>query len=51
MGVRGRNALDLLAFGSTTNDVVRRARCPVLVVHPRAAEPTGSGVATTAVRV
>jgi nucleotide-binding universal stress UspA family protein len=37
MGVRGRNAIDLLAFGSTTNAVVRRAECPVLVVHPLAA--------------
>jgi nucleotide-binding universal stress UspA family protein len=50
MGVRGRNALDLLALGSTTNDVVRRARCPVLVVHPLAADQPGPGVATTAVR-
>lgn len=38
MGVRGRGALDLLAFGSTTNDVVRRAACPVFVVHPKAAD-------------
>jgi nucleotide-binding universal stress UspA family protein len=36
MGVRGRGAVDLLAFGSTTNDVVRRAPCPVVVVHPKA---------------
>ena len=35
MGVRGRGAVDLLAFGSTTNAVVRRAPCPVLVVHPK----------------
>jgi nucleotide-binding universal stress UspA family protein len=34
IGVRGRNALDLMAFGSTTNEVIRRAQCPVLVVHP-----------------
>lgn len=34
MGVRGRGAIDLLAFGSTTNDVIRRATCPVLAVHP-----------------
>jgi nucleotide-binding universal stress UspA family protein len=39
MGVRGRGAIDLLAFGSTTNDVVRRATCPVLAVHPKAAQP------------
>lgn len=36
MGVRGRGAIDLLAFGSTTNDVIRRATCPVLAVHPHA---------------
>jgi len=33
MGVRGRNPVDLALFGSTTNHVVRGARCPVLVVH------------------
>ncbi len=36
MGVRGRGAIDLMAFGSTTNDVIRRATCPVLAVHPHA---------------
>ena len=30
MGVRGRNAIDLMLLGSTTNQVVRRATCPVL---------------------
>jgi nucleotide-binding universal stress UspA family protein len=30
MGVQGRNALDLMLFGSTTNQVVRLASCPVL---------------------
>jgi CPA2 family monovalent cation:H+ antiporter-2 len=30
MGVQGRNPLDLMLFGSTTNQVVRRATCPVL---------------------
>ena len=38
MGVRGRGAIDLLAFGSTTNDVIRRATCPVLAVHPHAVD-------------
>ncbi len=38
MGVRGRGAIDLMAFGSTTNDVIRRAGCPVLAVHPKAAD-------------
>jgi nucleotide-binding universal stress UspA family protein len=32
MGVHGRNPLDLMLFGSTTNQVVRRALCPVLTV-------------------
>lgn len=29
-GVRGRHAVDVMVFGSTTNQVVRRATCPVL---------------------
>jgi nucleotide-binding universal stress UspA family protein len=33
MGVRGRNPVDLVLFGSTTHHVVRGARCPVLVMH------------------
>lgn len=33
MGVQGRNALDVMLFGSTTNQVVRRATCPVLTVR------------------
>ena len=33
MGVQGRNALDLLLFGSTTNQVVRQAACPVLTLR------------------
>ena len=33
IGVHGRNPLDLLLFGSTTNQVVRRATCPVLTVR------------------
>ena len=33
MGVHGRNAADLMLFGSTTNQVVRRATCPVLTVR------------------
>lgn len=35
MGVRGRSALDITLFGSTTNQVVRRASCPVLTLRPR----------------
>lgn len=32
IGVHGRNPLDLNLFGSTTNQVVRRATCPVLTL-------------------
>jgi nucleotide-binding universal stress UspA family protein len=32
MGVHGRNALDLLLFGSTTHQVIRKAPCPVLTL-------------------
>lgn len=32
LGVRGRNAVDVSLFGSTTNQIVRRATCPVLTV-------------------
>jgi nucleotide-binding universal stress UspA family protein len=32
MGVRGRHPLDLLLFGSTTNQTVRQAPCPVLTM-------------------
>jgi nucleotide-binding universal stress UspA family protein len=32
MGVRGRNPLDLMLFGSTTAHVVRHAECPVLTI-------------------
>jgi nucleotide-binding universal stress UspA family protein len=33
MGVHGRKALELMLFGSTTNQVVRRATCPVLTLR------------------
>jgi nucleotide-binding universal stress UspA family protein len=33
MGVRGRGAFDLTIFGSTTNQVVRRATCPVMTIR------------------
>lgn len=33
MGVRGRTPVDLMIFGSTTNQVVRRATCPVLTLR------------------
>jgi nucleotide-binding universal stress UspA family protein len=33
LGVRGRGAVDIGFFGSTTNQVVRHAACPVLTVR------------------
>ena len=33
IGVRGRGAVDVTLFGSTTNQVVRRAACPVLTMR------------------
>jgi nucleotide-binding universal stress UspA family protein len=33
MGVHGRNPLDLMLFGSTTNQVIRLATCPVLTLR------------------
>jgi nucleotide-binding universal stress UspA family protein len=33
LGVHGRNNLDLTLFGSTTNQLVRRATCPVLTLR------------------
>ena len=35
MGVRGRSPVDVALFGSTTNQVVRRATCPVVTVRAR----------------
>jgi nucleotide-binding universal stress UspA family protein len=33
IGIHGRNMLDLQVFGSTTNQVVRQATCPVLTLR------------------
>jgi len=33
MGVRGRGALDVAVFGSTTYRVMQLGSCPVLAVH------------------
>lgn len=33
MGVHGRNAVDLMFFGSTTHQVVRQATCPVVTLR------------------
>jgi nucleotide-binding universal stress UspA family protein len=38
IGVRGRGPVDLTLFGSTTNQVVRRAVCPVITVRSRGEE-------------
>ena len=32
LGVHGRNSLDMMVFGSTTNQVIRHATCPVLTL-------------------
>lgn len=36
IGVHGRNAADVMLFGSTTNQIVRRATCPVLTLRNQA---------------
>jgi nucleotide-binding universal stress UspA family protein len=33
VGVHGRNPVDMALFGSTTNQIVRRATCPVLTLR------------------
>jgi nucleotide-binding universal stress UspA family protein len=33
VGVHGRNPIDMALFGSTTNQIVRRATCPVLTLR------------------
>jgi nucleotide-binding universal stress UspA family protein len=35
MGVRGRGAVDLMLFGSTTHHVIRESHCPVLTIRER----------------
>jgi nucleotide-binding universal stress UspA family protein len=42
MAVRGRNALDLAVFGSTTYRVIQLGPCPVLAVHVLKAGSTSS---------
>jgi nucleotide-binding universal stress UspA family protein len=43
LGVRGRGPIDITLFGSTTNQVVRRATCAVMTVGGERGEPiTGS---------
>jgi nucleotide-binding universal stress UspA family protein len=46
MGTHGRSSLKHLVFGSVTEEVVRRARCPVMVVKapvPEAVSAVASG--------
>jgi nucleotide-binding universal stress UspA family protein len=33
IGVHGRNVFDMALFGSTTNQIVRQATCPVLTLR------------------
>ena len=33
IGMHGRNPLEMALFGSTTNQIVRRATCPVLTLR------------------
>ena len=48
MGTHGRHGLRHLLFGSVTEDVVRRARCPVMVVKaPPQAVPVSEPAETT----
>lgn len=44
IGSHGRSGFERLLLGSVTEKVVRRARCPVMVVPPRAAEAEGPGL-------
>jgi nucleotide-binding universal stress UspA family protein len=38
IGVRGRGSFDITLFGSTTNQVVRRATCPVVTIRSQPQE-------------
>lgn len=35
MGTYGHSAIDSLIFGSTTEKVLKKAKCPVLAIHPK----------------
>jgi nucleotide-binding universal stress UspA family protein len=45
LGVRGRNALDLALFGSTTYRVIQLGSCPVLAIHQ--GRPSARNAAST----
>jgi nucleotide-binding universal stress UspA family protein len=47
LGVHGRNPIDLALFGSTTNQVVRYARCPVLTVRGEVSAPRNKTAPTS----
>jgi nucleotide-binding universal stress UspA family protein len=42
MAVRGRNAMNLAVFGSTTYRVIQLGPCPVLAVHVLKSESAGN---------
>jgi universal stress protein A len=46
MGTHGRTGMSLLLLGSLTRDVMRRAPCPVLTVHPPSKRETPDQRAT-----
>ena len=45
MGAHTAGALGRMLFGSTTSHVVRRATCPVLVIHETRKERSSADVA------
>jgi nucleotide-binding universal stress UspA family protein len=49
MGVRGRGALNRMLFGSTTEHVIREARCPVLTLHAEIPVDRAASAGSTAV--
>lgn len=51
MGVHGRGALDVALFGSTTQQIVRHAQCPVLTVSGTAHEARTPGSREGAIQV
>jgi nucleotide-binding universal stress UspA family protein len=44
MGVHGRGALDVMLFGSTTQEIVRHAEIPVLTIGARISGDRGEGL-------
>jgi len=46
IGTHGRSGFERLMLGSVTEKVLRKARCPVLTVPPKAGEPTAAAPVT-----